>query len=69
MPQPFTKTDIRRLAVMRQRLAGPRAPATTDGIMDLFRDLRCVQIDPLRAVERTQPVSYTHLTLPTSDLV
>ena len=54
MPQPFTKTDIRRLAVMRQRLAGPRAPATTDGIMDLFRDLRCVQIDPLRAVERTQ---------------
>ncbi len=54
MPQTFTKTDIRRLAVMRQRLAGPRAPATADGIMDLFRALRCVQIDPLRAVERTQ---------------
>lgn len=54
MPHTFTKTDIRRLAVMRQRLAGPRAPATADGIMDLFRALRCVQIDPLRAVERTQ---------------
>jgi len=54
MPQTFTKTDVRRLAVMRQRLAGLRALATAEGIMDLFRALRCVQIDPLRAVERTQ---------------
>lgn len=54
MPKPFTKTDVRRLAVTRQRLAGPQVPATADGILDLLQDLRCVQIDPLRAVERTQ---------------
>lgn len=47
-------TTVRRLAISRQRLAGPRPPADARGIMDLFQDLRCVQIDPIRAVERTQ---------------
>lgn len=50
----FTKTDIRRLAVTRQRLAGSRPSASKDGVLEIFRDLRAVQIDPLRAVERTQ---------------
>ncbi len=45
---------VRRLAITRQRLAGPRPPADARGIMELFEDLRCVQIDPIRAVERTQ---------------
>jgi uncharacterized protein YcaQ len=47
-------TTARRLAITRQRLAGPRPPANAQGIMELFQDLRCVQIDPIRAVERTQ---------------
>ncbi|HEY84777.1 MAG TPA: hypothetical protein G4N96_06675 [Chloroflexi bacterium] len=50
----FTPTLARRLAVTRQRLAGPQVEATPDGIMKVFRDLGCVQIDPIRAVERTQ---------------
>jgi uncharacterized protein YcaQ len=47
-------TIVRRLAITRQRLAGPRPPADGQGIMELFGDLGCVQIDPIRAVERTQ---------------
>jgi len=47
-------TTVRRLAITRQRLAGPRPPADARGIKELFDDLRCVQIDPIRAVERTQ---------------
>ena len=50
----ITPTIARRLAISRQRLNGPRLPSSADGIMDLFADLGCVQIDPLRAVERTQ---------------
>jgi hypothetical protein len=46
-------TTLRRLAITRQRLAGPRPPADSQGISELFRDLRCIQIDPIRAVERT----------------
>lgn len=52
--QTLTPTLARRLTVTRQRLAGPRPEATPVGIMDLIRDLGCVQIDPIRAVERTQ---------------
>ena len=42
------------MAVLKQRLAGPRPQPTPDGIVDLIRNLGCVQIDPIRAVERTQ---------------
>ena len=44
----------RRLAISAQRLTGPRPRPTADGMLELFRDLRCVQIDPIRAVERTE---------------
>jgi hypothetical protein len=37
-----------------QRLAGPRPEASPAGIMEIFHDLGCVQIDPIRVVERTQ---------------
>lgn len=47
-------TIARRLAITNQRLAGVQPPATANGILELFRDLNCVQIDPIRAVERTQ---------------
>ena len=50
----ISASQARRLAVVKQRLAGPRPPATADAIVDLIRDLGCVQIDPIRAVERTQ---------------
>lgn len=50
----LTPTEARRLAVTAQRLAGPRPPATKEGILEIFRSLNCVQIDPIRAVERTQ---------------
>ena len=44
----------RRLAISAQRLTGPRPSPNADGMLELFRDLRCVQIDPIRAVERTE---------------
>ena len=50
----ITPTQSRRLAITKQRLAGPRPEATPDAIVDLVRDLGCLQIDPIRAVERTQ---------------
>ena len=50
----MTATQARRLAILKQRLAGPRPNPTADGIVELIRDLGCVQIDPIRAVERTQ---------------
>jgi len=38
---------------MRQRLAGPRPPADSNGIMDVMRDLGYVQFDPMRVVEQS----------------
>lgn len=46
--------DARRLAIKKQLLSGERPPATTAGVMDVFRTLGCIQLDPIRAVERTQ---------------
>lgn len=57
MPHPvrtITPQIARRLAITRQRLAGQETPATPDGILNLIRDLNCVQIDPINAVARTQ---------------
>ena len=50
----LTDTEARRLAIAVQRLAGPRAEASKAGMFALLRQLNCVQIDPIRAVERTQ---------------
>lgn len=50
----LTPTEARRLAIAAQRLAGPRAEASKAGIVDLLQQLNCLQIDPIRAVERTQ---------------
>ena len=40
----------RRLAITRQRLAGPRLPADSNGIMEVMHDLCYLQIDPMRIV-------------------
>ncbi|MCP4168165.1 MAG: winged helix-turn-helix domain-containing protein [Chloroflexi bacterium] len=50
----LTPTQARRLAITKQRLADPQPKPSTRGILDVFRDLGCIQIDPIRAVERTQ---------------
>ncbi len=50
----LTETEARRLAVAAQRLAGPRAGASKGSIVELLRQINCLQIDPIRAVERTQ---------------
>src|SRR5262245_36998073 len=50
----LTPTLARQLAVTRQRLAGPRPEPTLEGMLEIFQALGCIQIDPIRAVERTQ---------------
>ncbi len=49
----LSPTLARRLAIIRQHLAGPRPPANSSGIMDVMYDLGYVQIDPVRVVERS----------------
>lgn len=48
-----TLAAVRRLAVAKQRLAGARPAADAAGILDLVRDLGCLQLDPTSAVERS----------------
>lgn len=52
-PLTITPTTIRRLAVTRQRLAGNRPAPTAEGLLELVRDLGCVQLDPISAVARS----------------
>lgn len=49
----ITLTAARRLAITRQRLAGPRPSATKDSIWEVARDLRCLQLDPISTVTRS----------------
>jgi uncharacterized protein YcaQ len=46
----ISPTAARRLALVRQRLAGSRPTADSEGIMDVMRDLRYLQVDPMRVV-------------------
>lgn len=49
----LSPTLARRLAITRQRLAGPYTAADADEILETIRDLGCVQIDPINAVARS----------------
>lgn len=49
-PITITPQLARRLSIAAQRLAGPRP----ESIMDVLRSIRCLQLDPIRAVEHTQ---------------
>ncbi len=46
--------QVRRLNLIAQRLAGPRPPHGTEGILDVAQRLRRIQIDPTNAVARSQ---------------
>lgn len=43
----------RRLAITRQRLAGPRPAPDAEGVMNIVRDLGCLQLDPISVVARS----------------
>jgi uncharacterized protein len=49
----LTQTEARRLAVTCQHLAGARPTADEAGVLDLVRDIGCLQLDPLNVVART----------------
>ncbi|MCB8985187.1 MAG: YcaQ family DNA glycosylase [Ardenticatenaceae bacterium] len=49
MMQILSQQDARRLAISRQHLDEAERPC----LLDLIRDLGCVQLDPIRHVERT----------------
>ena len=49
----LTPTLARRLAITRQHLAGARVSANSDGIMEVMRDLGCLQLDPINVVARS----------------
>jgi uncharacterized protein len=56
VPAPLTLslTQARRVALWKQHLAATRPPAETAGdLLDLVRDLGCLQLDPTAVVERT----------------
>jgi uncharacterized protein len=46
----ITPTTARRMAITRQRLAGERPASDSGGMLDLVRDLGCLQLDPISAV-------------------
>jgi hypothetical protein len=49
----LTATDARRLAITKQHLAGPRPFPDAAGMLQVVRDLGCLQLDPISAVERS----------------
>ncbi len=54
MSRQITPTTARRLAIAAQRLSGPIPQPTQASMLALLQQLRCLQLDPIRAVERTQ---------------
>jgi uncharacterized protein YcaQ len=49
----ISPATARRAAITRQRLAGPRPAADHDGIIEVARDLRALQLDPINVVARS----------------
>jgi len=49
----LTPNLARRLAITRQHLAGQRAPADADDILNVVHDLGCLQLDPISVVARS----------------
>lgn len=56
------RRTARRLAIVKQRLAGERPAADAPGLLQLVRDLGCLQIDPISVVARShQLVLWSHV--------
>jgi uncharacterized protein YcaQ len=51
--RPVSLQTARRLAVSRQRLAGKPAPADREGLLDVVRDIGCLQLDPISHVAKS----------------
>jgi uncharacterized protein YcaQ len=45
--------DARRLAIAKQRLAGPAPRSSPAKVLDVARSIRCVQLDPISVVARS----------------
>ena len=45
--------DARRLAIVKQRLAGPSPRSSPAKVLDVARSIRCVQLDPISVVARS----------------
>ena len=56
--------DARRLAIVKQRLAGPAPGSSPARILDVARSIRCVQLDPISVVARS-PLLVLRSRLPT----
>jgi hypothetical protein len=52
-PVKISPTVARRIAITRQRLAGERPSPDEAGLLELVRDIGCLQLDPISAVART----------------
>jgi hypothetical protein len=50
----ISPVTARRLAISAQQLAGPHPADPSAALLDVLRRIRCLQLDPVRAVERTQ---------------
>lgn len=50
----ITPTIARRLAITAQKLSGPTPNGSPQMIWETLQQIRCLQLDPIRAVERTQ---------------
>ncbi len=70
MMRTITPIIARRLALVCQHLAGERPASDAAGILNLVRDLGCVQLDPISVVARSHqlvlwsrlgPYDHTHL--------
>jgi uncharacterized protein len=51
--RPVSLSTVRRLSLTKQALAGPRPPATRDGMLDMIRGVRALQLDPTAVVARS----------------
>jgi uncharacterized protein YcaQ len=50
----LTLTDVRRLFLLKQGLAGDPAQPTPEGLLELMRRMGCVQVDAVRRIDHSQ---------------
>lgn len=50
----LSPSEARRLSISAQQLAGPQPTPSKKNLLQTLKTIRCLQLDPIRAVERTQ---------------